>query len=137
MVMQDREEVRLSVEKRRLGSYANRSRWNIFFNSLHDFQRQAEHSLRVRVKVVSRDNISDWKGGWLTHGSGYFEHIGVGPMLFSYIEWLDIESIYEKHRGKLVSPEVINVQEEIQKIVLQSKLTSISEKNYTRVWGYK
>ena len=58
-------------------------------------------------------------------------------MLFSYIEWLDIESIYEKHRGKLVSPEVINVQEEIQKIVLQSKLTSISEKNYTRVWGYK
>ena len=130
--MLDSEKIKFILEKRSLGSYANNSRWEEFFDSLESF----DHTLRVRVKIISVDSASDWSR-WLIPVPGCFEHTRVGPMKFNCIEWLDIETMYEKHLGHIVSPETINVQEDVKKIIIESKLTANYEEKYIRVWGYK
>ncbi|MFK7885242.1 MAG: DUF6678 family protein [Gammaproteobacteria bacterium] len=115
---------------RQLTSYANRTRWARFFESVKRLE------LLTRVKWLLGNEAHGW-GRWKIPTDGYFEHFGLGPIPFREIEWVEIRSGKSVYRGRLVDSEELNFSAEITSALEKSKLDYSSEEGLFRIWGYR
>jgi hypothetical protein len=71
--------------------------------------------LRVRVKLLGQDQISEWSK-WISIPSpSYFEMEGFLPLEIECIEWLEVESSGSRYVGRLIPPKKFDVTETLIK----------------------
>lgn len=93
--------------------------------------------LRYRAKMLLWDEVAEW--GRLFYGNipdNYVEMERAGPVTLLEIEWLEIHTIEEQHRGVLVDPLKIDHTNEIQSILTEFKVPSTLEGDVIRIHGH-
>ena len=115
------------IEEQHLIGVMNNSRWNALFEGLSKVQKMLSY------KVIYIDG-SSWPGV----GSDHTETPEIEQIWgnFIAIETLDIRTKMENPRGALLSPEVIDVTEQIIQLCATNKVKISLTRHGVRVWGY-
>ena len=128
--MLEKSKLTKEIEKRKLASYANSTRWSNFLYEIVDLHLQS------RIKHIFSENPTNWNR-WILPVKNYIEHLELGPIPFSEIEWLEIDTKKENHRGVLIPSEIVDFKEEVNNALRNSKLNGESEGKYLKIWGYR
>ena len=118
------------LQERQLVSYANSTRWGLFFSEIEELK------LKSRVKWVFDHKPSDWCS-WIVPTANYIENLKLGPIPFSEIEWFEIDLEKTTHQGMLVDDHIVSNRKQVQNALEKSKLNSDTHETHVRVWGYK
>jgi hypothetical protein len=115
------------VERDKLTSVMNNSRWNALFESL----AQIEEMIHFRTTYIDGTCFPELGGS-----SEYTPEIEQFWGNFLAVEYLDIVSKLSVSHGALMEPEVHDYTKKVVEVCLNNKAKTSLTKNGVRVWGY-
>lgn len=121
---QERDETRLRrrIERLRLTSVMNDTKWGRLLELLEDF-----YPCGMRRKDVGEDAPPpDRDDSDIYHMLGRWEHI----------EWIELDAVSVTPRGALIKPEVHDRNDELRAALLAASIPFSVENGKTRIWGY-
>lgn len=92
----------------------NSTKWRMLFHEINDLK------VNKRVKYIDSIEPSNWQISVLIPVSGYVE-FSCGPYPFRYIEWLEIQKIFSRYRGRLIENEKSDLS-----LIIDKKLSSLN-----------
>ncbi len=101
------------------------------WSSLMDVLEQFD--LLTRVKWSKNDIPSEWEKVLFMPTSGYLEAPRLGPVPCREVEWLEIDSLELKHRGRLVPPQEINRSEALCNALRNANIPFVQMDNVIRL----
>lgn len=90
---------------------------------------------RYRVKLITDSDVSDWSG-LAQPPANYIELTGIGPVLFLELEYLEIDSVEKRSRGRLVNEVRVNHFVEVQAILKSARVAYTSDGDIIRIVGH-
>lgn len=117
-----REQARRIIMERGLTGAANNTQWN----ELIDFMRARSGWTPLWREKSVDGSIYGWDWDW-------FYHL---PFLFVGVEWFDIGLVQEIHRGRLLSPELIDHGDWILPKLAEIGFDFERRGDIVRIWGY-
>jgi hypothetical protein len=117
--------LRKIISSEGLAGLANDTKWNELIAAMRSTQ---EHGWRpdFRFRCVDSEWISGWDGEWCHHL----------PFPFISVRWLDLRFIEKTHRGRLLSPEIIDHSEAVEKLLTEIGLDYEKGEEVVRIFGY-
>ena len=111
-------------------SILNDTKWKRAIEVLRNFP------VKFRIKRLSVSNVSQWNTGFCSVPDNYVELASIGPILALEIEYLEVDTIERKYRGKFVDSEIIFHTEEIEESLLSLKVPYIKDDAIIRIQGH-
>ncbi len=91
-------------------------------------------SVRFRLKWTGDEEISKWNTCYVPNISkSYVELPTVGPVLWSQVEWFEVETVQRKYRGRLVKDELIDWLSQIEEILKSRNLQFEKQEQVIRI----
>jgi hypothetical protein len=118
------------IQQKCSASILNDTKWKKVVEMLKDF------SLSFRIKRLTVSDVSEWNTGFCSVPGNYIEVASIGPILALEIEYLEVDTIERKHKGKLVAPEIISHTEEIEKLLSAFKVSYVKDAAIIRIQGH-
>lgn len=123
-------EIRAEVDRRGLASFMNRTRWDAFCKAVHEElpfppPLQIQDLRGPRQTLWASDEVDHW-GDWSAES--------LEPVLS--IEWVRVVPRYLKHRGMLVSPEIIDCSAQFRDLVTRLHLPWREDDRGIWIYGY-
>jgi hypothetical protein len=118
------------AEREGLCSVSNNTRWRAALEAIKPL------GCRVRIKYIDVESPTEWHFGvWSPHPR-YVEGT-FGPSEFTFVEWLEIESVARRHLGGLVKPAVIDHEFAISSALVAAKSDFERTADGFRIFGYR
>lgn len=80
-----------------------------------------EYGLKIRVKLYSKDKITNWSGSLTEPSIGYLD-IGIEPMTPKEIEFIELNCIVVKKIGRLVPDKIIDKEQVVAEHLTNNNL---------------
>ena len=121
------------IRQRNLCSYMNDTKWEeLRYSMYYDMPFPPPYD----IKYIDIDHST----GYDINKDMYCEGAWYEPFLlydYSLIEWIKIKPVILKHRGALISPEVIDATKELINILEKYNIPYEKENNIFTIYGYK
>lgn len=127
---QNKARVMKTVAERNLVSVMNDTKWRelqgaVINTLLFPPPYQAKYLLEDRLYPEEFETDVSYWGDWIE---------GIVP--FYSVEWIRIRPRYLKHRGRLVSPEVIDITDDLVKLLKELSIPYRLENDTYIIYGY-
>ncbi|WP_413362966.1 DUF6678 family protein [Lysinibacillus sp. 3P01SB] len=127
---QNKARVMKTVAERNLVSVMNDTKWRelqdaVINTLLFPPPYQAKYLLEGRLYPEEFETDVSYWGDWIE---------GIVP--FYSVEWIRVRPRYLKHRGRLVSPEVIDITDEFVKLLKELSIPYRLENDTYIIYGY-
>lgn len=125
-----REEVQEEIKRRGLTSYMNNTKWM-------ELQAAIENELPFSPPYVRKDLAGPEPRHEFREDVGSWGDWSVETLYPLYtIEWLKIRPRYLKHRGQLISPEVVSCEADLLAILKRYQIPFVSRDGFFMIYGY-
>ncbi len=86
----------------------------------------------VRVKMKYSNKTTEWHS-WINKLEGQYIDIGIEPFLISSIDFLEINSYKEISKGKLQTPQIVDLSYEYELFLKENEIDFFLENGIIRI----